>query len=50
MTENPERMIKTKKTYRSPELRTYGDLGTLTGSTGTMSKQGDTGMGTNNKT
>ena len=50
MTANPEELMKAKKTYRSPELRTYGDIGTLTGATGTMSKQGDTGMGTNNKT
>ena len=50
MSTNAEKPLKTKKPYESPKLRVYGDIGTLTGATGTMSNTGDGGMGTANKT
>ena len=41
---------QSKKPYRQPSLRVYGNIRTLTGAAGTMSSVADGGMGLSNKT
>jgi hypothetical protein len=50
VTANSTKSLETKKPYKSPKVRVYGDIGTLTGTSGTMSSTADSGMGLNNKT
>ena len=39
-----------KKEYKTPQLKVYGDIGSLTTAVGTMTSVADGGMGLQNKT